>query len=322
MFLFAGKALDLTLSIASPSSDIVAESDPRFGFGVNWSRFLAHLNDDRIDAAIKSMQALLGRDRLDGLTFLDVGSGSGLFSLAAMKLGANVTSFDFDPQSVACAQELARRYGTGAGWRIIQGSARDAAFVESLGQFDLVYSWGVLHHTGDMWSAIDLVSKAVKPGGDFALSIYNDQGRLSDRWKLIKRSYVASGPFLRWLIVLAVAIGYECYAIPINMLRSLGLLLRLKNPLPPWQAWARSRFGQNTRGMRYWTDMVDWVGGWPFEVAAPEAIFRFLRERGFRLENMTTVGGRLGCNEFVFRREPIPRKSADVATTGAKGENR
>ncbi len=50
-------------------------------------------------------------ETLAGNSFLDVGSGSGLFSLAAMRLGADrVHSFDYDPQSVGCTKELKRRF--------------------------------------------------------------------------------------------------------------------------------------------------------------------------------------------------------------------
>jgi 2-polyprenyl-6-hydroxyphenyl methylase/3-demethylubiquinone-9 3-methyltransferase len=288
------------------TTSVTRETDPRFAFGANWWRFLSRLTESQIATAEESIQALFHRERLDGLTFFDVGCGSGLFSLAANRLGAKVLSIDFDPQSVACAEELRNRYGSGAGWEIAQGSARDPDFMASHGTFDVIYSWGVLHHTGDMWTAIDITSKAVKPGGHFCLSIYNDQGAWSDRWKFVKKSYVAAPSFLKPLIVLAVAAGYECYAIPINTLRSITRVLRLKNPLPPWQEWFRSRFGQKERGMTYWTDMVDWVGGWPFEVAKPEEIFRFLRDRGFILTEMTTVGGRLGCNQLVFRKSESP----------------
>ncbi|WP_205847420.1 class I SAM-dependent methyltransferase [Planctopirus hydrillae] len=284
-------------------TEVTLETDPRFAFGANWWRFLSRLTEPQIATAEQSIQKLFHRERLDGLTFLDVGSGSGLFSLAANRLGAIVTSIDFDPQSVACAEELRRRYGSGNGWTIQQGSARDQKMMASLGQFDIVYSWGVLHHTGDMWSAIAITAQATRPGGHFCLSIYNDQGAASDRWKTVKKLYVASPSFIRLLIVLAVVLAYECYAIPVNLFRSLMLVIRFRNPLPIWQAWFQSRFGQKERGMYYWTDMVDWVGGWPFEVAKPEEIFRFLRDRGFTLFEMRTVGGRLGCNEFVFRRD-------------------
>ncbi len=78
----------------------------RFEFGANWNRFLAVLNDERIAQAEESLKRMLEVDNLQGKSFLDIGSGSGLFSLAARRLGARVYSFDYDPKSVACTREL------------------------------------------------------------------------------------------------------------------------------------------------------------------------------------------------------------------------
>ena len=86
----------------------------------------------------------------------------------ARRLGATVTSFDYDPQSVACTRELRRRYfPDDAAWTVTEGSVLDRAFVDGLGTFDIVYSWGVLHHTGAMWDAIGLAAERVAPGGQF-----------------------------------------------------------------------------------------------------------------------------------------------------------
>ena len=54
--------------------------------------------------------------------------------------------------------------------------------------------------------------------------------------------------------------------------------------------------------MSFWQDLIDWVGGYPFEVSTPEQIFDFYRARGFTLPRLHTCGGSLGCNEFVFRK--------------------
>ena len=144
----------------------------RFQFGKNWTRFLGVLDEDRIREAERSLCEMLGVARLDGKTFIDVGSGSGLFSLAAYRLGASVYSFDYDPQSVATTLELRRRYAPGdARWQVENGSVLDSEYVTSLGQFDVAYSWGVLHHTGDMWRAMDNVVSLVGPGGHLFIAL-------------------------------------------------------------------------------------------------------------------------------------------------------
>src|SRR5207302_10440486 len=127
----------------------------RFEFGKNWGRFLEVLDDERIGEAEESLKKMLEVEGLAGKSFLDIGSGSGLFSLAARRLGARVHSFDYDPQSVACAAELRRRYfPNDEDWVVEPGSALDEAYLNRLGTFDIVYSWGVLHHTGAMWQAL------------------------------------------------------------------------------------------------------------------------------------------------------------------------
>ena len=157
-------------TLPSPAPDHAAEvrTGQRFEFGANWARFLTTLNDERIAEAERSLVRWLGRERLDGLTFLDAGSGSGLFSLAARRLGATVTSFDYDPQSVACTSTLRERYFAGdPDWTVQRGSVLDPAFLAGLGTFDIVYSWGVLHHTGAMWDAIANTAQRVAPGGQY-----------------------------------------------------------------------------------------------------------------------------------------------------------
>jgi 2-polyprenyl-6-hydroxyphenyl methylase/3-demethylubiquinone-9 3-methyltransferase len=254
----------------------------RFAFGANWERFLRTVDESRIREGERSLTAMLGTADLAGKSFVDVGSGSGLFSLAARRLGATVHSFDFDPQSVACAAELKRRYfPDDGGWTIARASVLDEHYLASLGRFDVVYSWGVLHHTGAMWKALENVVGLVDERGKLFIAIYNDQGWISRYWRWVKRTYVTRR-YTRWPL----------------------LLLHTAYPLlPVW--FARTLRGETSqgRGMALWRDLVDWVGGYPFEVAKPEEIFRFYRDRGFTLEELRTTR-RLGCNEFVFVRAP------------------
>lgn len=282
---------------AAGTADAEKEIRPRqrFEFGANWARFLRSLDEDRITEAEKSLRAMLEIDNLEGQRFLDIGSGSGLFSLAARRLGATVHSFDYDPQSVACAQELKRRYfPDDPNWIIEQASVLDEAYLARLGQADIVYSWGVLHHTGRMWKALANVAGLVAPGGKLFISIYNDQGRKSRFWAAFKRSYVRH-PWLRPFLISFV------------LLRSWGPIivldtLRMRGPLKSWNEYKRNR------GMSPFSDVIDWAGGWPFEVATPDAIFDFYRKRGFALERLVTRQG-IGCNEFVFSK-PRSRRTA------------
>ena len=264
----------------------------RFEFGKNWRAFLRTLNDARIEEAEGSLKKMLECENFSGKRFLDIGSGSGLFSLSARRLGAEVRSFDFDPQSVACTRELKRRYfPNDERWRIEEGSALDEKFLSSLGQFDIVYSWGVLHHTGNMRKALDLASERVGAGGILFISIYNDQGGVSRRWLRVKQLYNKIPGFLRPILVFGVASIFETqYA--------LGRLVVGKNPLP-FETWRQKI---KDRGMSAWHDWVDWCGGLPFEVAKPEAIIVPLRRKGFTVENLITCRGGWGCNQYVFRR--------------------
>ena len=167
----------------------------RFAFGKNWERFLATLSVEQIDDAKRALVKLIGTDDLKGKSFLDIGSGSGLHSLAAFLLGAKVHSFDYDIDSVRCTQALQSRYGNDE-WTVEQGSALDQDYLAKLGEYDLVYSWGVLHHTGDMKTALGLAGERVKIGGMLAIAIYNTQ-LTTPFWKFVKRCYVKSPNWLK-----------------------------------------------------------------------------------------------------------------------------
>jgi 2-polyprenyl-3-methyl-5-hydroxy-6-metoxy-1,4-benzoquinol methylase len=264
----------------------------RFEFGKNWQQFLRLLDPTRIRQAEESLASMLRQPSLSGQTFLDIGSGSGLFSLAARKMGARVQSFDFDQYSVACAEELRRRFFPGdPDWKITQGSVLDSGFVRSLGTFDIVYSWGVLHHTGRMWDAVDAACAAVAPRGKLFIALYNDLGTRTSRWRTIKRAYNRLPAVVRPLLT-AVAIAPQ-------ELKNMARAVVTGRPADYVRSWTT----YNGRGMNHWRDAVDWVGGYPYEVATPEAVLDFCRARGFELTAMKCGGVGLGCNEFVFERK-------------------
>lgn len=266
------------------------KKDKRFGFGQNWKNFLSTLDDTRILEAELSLQKMLGVTTLEGKSFLDIGSGSGLFSLAAHRLGATVFSFDYDQNSVACTQELKNRYAKDdPRWSVQQGSVLDTGYMKKVPSSDIVYSWGVLHHTGDMYSALNHAQEKVLPQGTLFIAIYNDQGAMSRLWKKVKKLYIAMPAFLR-----------PVYVLSIILLEETQLFIRKifagKNPLP-FKRWEDKK---KDRGMSMWFDWVDWVGGYPFEVARPEQIIDPLMEQGFVLKKMITKAGGHGCNEYVF----------------------
>jgi 2-polyprenyl-6-hydroxyphenyl methylase/3-demethylubiquinone-9 3-methyltransferase len=232
---------------------------------------------------------MLEVENLGGKSFLDIGSGSGLFSLAAMRLSAaRVHSFDYDRDSVACTQELKRRYFQDAAqWTIEQGDVLDATYLSRLGRFDVVYSWGVLHHTGDMNKAFENIVALVAPRGKLFIAIYNDQGLYSRLWRRVKRSYSRWAALRPFIIAL-----FGTYFVVRNFF--VDLLILRQNPFP------RYRNAKYPRGMAFLPDLLDWLGGYPFEVAKPDVVFEFFRKKGFDLERLKTAGHGIGNNEFLF----------------------
>jgi SAM-dependent methyltransferase len=265
--------------------------ETRFKFGDNWARFLSTLTDDRITVAEASLRDMLEAEDLRGQRFLDIGSGSGLFSLAARRLGARVHSFDYDPQSVACTAELRRRYfPSDAEWRVEQGSVLDESYMRRLGEFDVVYSWGVLHHTGALWRAVELATIPVAAGGRFFILIYNKQRPLVTAFTTWMKKRTAALPRSGQALVAA---AYIAWHEPVALLSDL---YRRRNPLRRYGGYKANR------GMSRWYDVVDWVGGYPYEPASPEEVFDFCRRRGFTLDRLVTCGGEHGCNQYVFTR--------------------
>jgi len=260
-----------------------------FAFGKNWQAFLDVLTEAHITEAQKSLSTFLGTTDLSGKRFLDIGSGSGLHSLVARRMGASVHSFDYDPESVACTRELKRRYyENDSEWSIEQGSILEKNYIERLGTFDVSYAWGVLHHTGVLWQALYNAQLPLRQGGLLFVAIYNDQGLVSSFWKIIKRSY-SSGSSGKLLMTL---IFYPVFFIS-------GLLIdlfHLRNPA------TRYHEHKKYRGMSLIHDWKDWLGGYPFEPSEPKRIISFFDNLGFKLEHYEATGHGFGNNQFLFRK--------------------
>jgi len=268
-----------------PNIDSEMPLEKRFTFGKNWSKFVdSHFNPERLEGSVRVFQDFTSLQALSSKTFIDVGCGSGLHSLAAHKMAAKkITSFDFDPQAVDATVKLKTIAGSPSNWEINQGSILDLDFVSSLGKFDFVYSWGVLHHTGSVWRAIENTSTLVAPKGQMYLALYSlDVQPRADYWLATKEKYVKSSHLTKMFMEQSYLFRYY-YASSVR----------------------RYLFGSHkkekgrTRGMELMTDVRDWLGGWPMEFVLDDEVVRFVGKLGYQLTNIKKGEA---CTEFLFQR--------------------
>lgn len=256
----------------------MAGQDIRFQFGENWKDFSKTVDDKALEAAMNDLSCLLP-DSFDptGKTFLDIGSGSGLHSVAASRLGFKaVAATDYDIDSVEATKANALRFGAG-----IEVSRDDILNTRIEGAFDVVYSWGVLHHTGDMAVAVQKAASVVAPGGTFILAIYV-KTPFCGMWKVVKRMYSSGGR--------------------VRQKAMQGAYISLL------KARTAGRSGNLVRGMDFRHDAIDWLGGYPYESATPEEVAHMVGS-GFRLVKSTNTASGLGlfgtgCAEYVYTRAP------------------
>jgi 2-polyprenyl-3-methyl-5-hydroxy-6-metoxy-1,4-benzoquinol methylase len=278
------EALSANATQAKPGNKVT------FSFGRNWQDFVQrHLNPERERIAIASLVEFLERKDLNNLHFLDIGCGSGLFSLAAHRLGARrIVSVDVDPFSVECTARLRATIGSPQNWSVVQGSILEKDCVEKLEPADVVYAWGSLHHTGAMWRAIRNACKLVSANGQIYLAVYNKvEGRNgSEFWLKVKKFYNSLSTPAKRALELAYIARYQ----------ALPELIRFRNPFSFWRNYSRGR------GMSAYIDTRDWLGGYPYEFASVDEILRFCQaEMSLRVVKLRAVNN-LGVNEFLFQK--------------------
>ena len=266
---------------------------PQFDFGENWSDFSANaLTSERIRQAREEFAGFMARGTAGIVrkSFLDIGFGQGLSLLSAASMGAVAVGCDLNPK---CAQVLERNrqhYPEVAGRAIpvVVGSILDPVTLDTLKKlapgelgYDIVHSWGVLHHTGSMWQGIDNAASLVRPGGTLFLALYNRHWT-SPVWAAIKYCYVRWPDWMQRMIV------GVCYPV----------ILAAK-----WAVTRRNPMSMD-RGMDFYYNVVDWVGGYPYEYASTAEVARHLERCHFVLRASTPANVPTGCNEYVFVRQP------------------
>jgi len=262
------------------------QSKITFSFGKNWKDYLKTVDEEEINKAKYNIEEWLDKDYVSGKTVLDIGSGSGIHSLAFYLLGAKtVYSFDFDKHSVEATKSLREKQGNPENWIVSHGSILDKEYLKSFSEgFDIVYSWGVLHHTGAMWEAIENSINLVNHGGKLWIALYGKGPSYSKDLALKQKYNSVSDLGKKWMIS-----------------KKIGrlMLIRLRHFKNPF-TWNEKK----SRGMNVYHDIVDWLGGLPYEVAAEDDVLRVCRNKGFILERIK-VRYDGGCSEYVFN---LPRQ--------------
>jgi 2-polyprenyl-3-methyl-5-hydroxy-6-metoxy-1,4-benzoquinol methylase len=268
------------------SSDLLDQRS-HFAFGKNWASYAKLVSDLQIDDAVSALRALAGGS-LEGRRFLDIGSGSGLHALAALRLGsAEVVSLDIDPDAVATTRKLLQVHAARETWRVELRSIFDLE-PASVGQFDVVYSWGVLHHTGDMYGAIRAAAALLAPGGQLILALYRHT-RLCWFWKIEKRWYAHASARSQ------------------RLAQMLFIALRRFSKGSKFKQYVAS-YPERYRGMDFYHDVHDWLGGWPYESITPAQADKLMRELGLRKVRVFARAGiplgvfGSGCDEYVYVR--------------------
>jgi 2-polyprenyl-6-hydroxyphenyl methylase/3-demethylubiquinone-9 3-methyltransferase len=253
----------------------------RFSFGKNWQSYSQNaLTPQRIEHARQAFIELLAGIDLRGKRFIDIGFGQGLSLVTAAEMGAEVLGIDIDKDNLEAIRITCRMMGHTEIPQTRIVSILDDSFVHEMrGGFDIVHSWGVLHHTGNMMKAIENACILVTNGGYFVCSIYNRHWS-SPIWKVIKWSYNKLPGLIQRLI----------FALFYPIIYTAKWVVTRENPK------------KKKRGMDFFHDLVDWLGGYPYEYATLEEIRSFVCGQGFECLRIRPAQVPTGCNEFVFKK--------------------
>jgi len=279
-----------------PDVDCFGWIKPSFSFGINWKNFLkSKFDDDRLAIAKKELLDFLGVSNLQSQTFVDIGCGSGIHSLAALQAGvSSLYSFDYDIESVNATKRLHEREGRPVHWTVTHGSILDDTFVASVPRADIVYSWGVLHHTGQMWPAIKSASTMVKDGGLFFIAIYTKWTGSDDALRLKIKYNKSSWLGKRYMELCLMRDGVPGISYMVKDFRHFRERIAAKINL--------IRNYRQYRGMSFYYDIVDWLGGYPYEDATVEEIVWFCEKHcGLKVVKVQAEGGNI-CSSYLFRK--------------------
>lgn len=273
----------------------------RYEFGKNWSEFIEkNFSEERIKIAQDCLLNFLKLGDLRERTFLDIGCGSGIHSLAAYRSGAKrIVSFDYDPDSVNTTRKVRELTGSPNNWEVLQGSVLDRSFVDKLDRADIVYSWGVLHHTGNMWEAVKNAWSTMNQDGVYYIALYTKDIFIHptpEFWLAVKKRYNRGRPLTRKCMEWAYA-----FKILWPELRAA------RNPFVFMQNYDQSR------GMSFWTDVKDWLGGWPMEFAGIAETKEFCSKK-LGLELLNIRAGEANT-EYLFRKKRVKNYWDDFALT-------
>ena len=265
------------------------DGDSHFAFGKNWASYAALIDETAIEELQKGLLKLVPREGFQGSSFLDIGCGSGLHTLAAARLGVSrIMATDIDPDSIGTTKAVLSSHKMDVPWQAEQISVFDLE-PSCQGKFDIVYSWGVLHHTGDMWEATKRASALVAPNELFVFALYGATP-MDAFWQIEKRWYSRASPF-------AQRLARGCYIAAYQVAHIRARQGSFRDFIANYRS---------SRGMDFYHNVHDWLGGYPYQTALAREVDSQMTALGFKAERVLAqpmTRGLFGssCNEYVYR---------------------